>query len=133
MVELPFFLLLPFGLRGGRKMADDNRFAFQRLDCYQVARAFAKGVHEARIRDAELRDQATRAAKSAFLGLCEGLPNELPGLRRRYFTQAHNSLHEAVGAIDLAEAIGAVDESVAADMQALALRLKRMLKGLKGG
>jgi hypothetical protein len=58
-------------------MQDDSRFAFQRMDCYRVAREFAKGVHEARIRDAELRDQATRAAKSAFLGLCEGLPNEL--------------------------------------------------------
>jgi four helix bundle protein len=114
-------------------MANDNRFAFQRLDCYRVAREFAKGVHEAGIADAELRDQATRAAKSAFLGPCEGLPNELPGLRRRYFTQANNSLHEAVGAIDLATAIGAVGADAAEEMQALALRLKRMLRGLTGG
>jgi four helix bundle protein len=114
-------------------MANDNRFAFQKLDCYRVAREFAKGVHEAGIRDAELRDQATRAAKSAFLGLCEGLPNELPGLRRRYFTQANNSLHEAVGAIDLAAAIGAVGLEVAGELQGLALRLKRMLRGLTGG
>jgi four helix bundle protein len=114
-------------------MANDNRFAFQRLDCYRVAREFAKGVHEARISDAELRDQATRAAKSAFLGLCEGLPNELPGLRRRYFTQAHNSLHEAVGAIDLAVAIGAVDSEIGDQLQGLALRLRRMLRGLRGG
>jgi four helix bundle protein len=114
-------------------MASDNRFAFQRLDCYVVARELAKGVHEARISDAELRDQATRAAKSAFLGLCEGLPNELPGLRRRYFTQANNSLHEAVGAIDLAAAIGAMGADVAEELQALALRLKRMLRALMGG
>jgi len=114
-------------------MANDNRFAFQKMDCYRVAREFAKGVHEAGIRDAELRDQATRAAKSAFLGLCEGLPNELPGLRRRYFTQANNSLHEAVGAIDLAFAIGAIGLEVAEELQGLALRLKRMLRALKGG
>ena len=112
-------------------MANDNRFAFQRLDCYRVAREFARGVHEAKIRDAELRDQATRAAKSAFLGLCEGLPNEQPGLRRRYFTQANNSLHEAVGAIDLAAAIGALEEDdVGEVLQALALRLKHMLRRL---
>jgi four helix bundle protein len=111
-------------------MQDDNRFAFQKLDCYEVAREFAKGVHEAGIRDAELRDQATRAAKSAFLGLCEGLPNESPGLRRRYFTQANNSLHEAVGAIDLAAAIGAMEQAAAEQLQALGLRLKRMLRRL---
>jgi four helix bundle protein len=114
-------------------MTNDHRFAFQRMDCYRVAREFAKGVHEAGIRDAELRDQATRAAKSAFLGLCEGLPNELPGLRRRYFTQANNSLHEAVGAIDLAAAIGAVGSEVAEELQALAHRLKRMLRALLTG
>ncbi len=113
-------------------MANDNRFAFQRLDCYRVALEFAKGVHEARITDAELRDQATRAAKSAFLGLCEGLPNELPGMRRRYFTQSHNSLHEAVGAIDLAAAIGAVEPDRVERLQELALRLRRMLRGLRG-
>jgi four helix bundle protein len=111
-------------------MTDDNRFAFQKLDCYRVAREFAKGVHEAGIRDAELRDQATRAAKSAFLGLCEGLPNVQPGLRRRYFTQANNSLHEAVGAIDLAAAIGALGSEVAQVLQSLALRLKHMLRRL---
>jgi four helix bundle protein len=114
-------------------MPSDDRFAFQKMDCYRVAREFAIGVHDAAIRDAELRDQATRAAKSAFLGLCEGLPNELPGLRRRYFTQANNSLHEAVGAIDLASAIGAVDLASAEDLQSLGLRLKRMLRALRSG
>ena len=114
-------------------MTNDNRFAFQKMDCYEVARAFAKGVHEAGIRDAELRDQATRAAKSAFLGLCEGLPNEQAGLRRRYFTQSNNSLHEAVGALDLAAAIGAVSGDVAQELQALALRLKHMLRRLLTG
>jgi hypothetical protein len=107
-------------------MEKDEGFRFQKLDVYKVAREIAahqwapsieRGfaafsdlvrVHEARIADAELRDQATRAAKSAFLGLCEGLPNEAPGLRRRYFTQSRNSVCEL----------------------ALALRLKRMLRAL---
>src|SRR5277367_7103191 len=101
-------------------MENQERFKFQQLDAYKVAREIAVRVHEARIADAELRDQATRAAKSAFLGLCEGLPNEMPGLRRRYFTQSNNSLHETVGAVDLALAIEAIGADDAAAIQALA-------------
>ena len=103
---------------------------FQKLDAYKVAKEFAGKVHRAGIRDAELRDQATRAAKSAFLGLCEGLPSDAAGVRRRHFDIANNSLHEVVGAIDLAEAIGAVGTDVAADVLSLAVRLKQMLRGL---
>ena len=114
-------------------MEKNEGFAFQKLDVYGVAREIAVRVHEARIGDAELRDQATRAAKSAFLGLCEGLPNELPGLRRRYFTQSRNSVCELAGAIDLSAAIGAMDGAAATEVLALALRLKRMLHALLTG
>jgi four helix bundle protein len=87
-------------------------------------------VHESHVRDAELRDQATRAAKSAFLGLCEGLPSHAAGIRRRHFDIANNSLHELIGAIDLAEAIGAISAEAANEVLALAVRLKQMLRGL---
>ena len=111
-------------------MNDDNRLPFQRLDVYRAAKELAKRVHEASIRDSELRDQATRASKSAFLGLCEGLPSDAAGIRRRHFDIANNSLHEVVGAIDLANAIGVLDSEVARDVLALATRLKRMLRAL---
>ena len=111
-------------------MHDDNRFPFQQLDVYRVAKEFAGRVHRAGISDAELRDQATRAAKSAFLCLCEGLPNDRPAMRRKYFTEADNSLHEAVGAVDLAAAIGAAGAREAAEIHAEALRLRAMLRGL---
>jgi len=111
-------------------MNDDNRLPFQRLDVYRAAKELAKRVHEAGIRDSELRDQATRASKSAFLGLCEGLPSDAAGIRRRHFDIANNSLHEVVGAIDLADAIGALDSEVAREVLALATRLKRMLRAL---
>lgn len=103
---------------------------FQRLDCYAAARALASLVHRAGIRDAELRDQATRAAKSAFLCLCEGLPNDRPAMRRKYFTESDNSLHETVGAVDLAAAIGAIGQAEAAEIQRVAGRLRAMLRGL---
>ena len=103
---------------------------FQKLDAYVVAKQLAKRTHEGKIRDCELRDQATRAAKSAFLGLCEGLPSDASGIRRRHFDIANNSLHELIGAVDLADAIGAVDADVAAELMSLAARLKRMLRAL---
>ncbi len=107
-----------------------NRFPFQSLDAYRAARALASLVHSAAIADPELRDQATRAAKSAFLNLCEGLPSDRPLVRRKYFASADGSLHEVVGAVDLAGAIGALGEPEAAEIQALAYRLRGMLRGL---
>ena len=117
---------------GGHGVANmnDGRLAFQRLDVYVAARELARRVHEAGIRDAELRDQATRASKSTFLGLCEGLPSDSSGVRRRHFEIANNSLHEVVGAIDLAETIGAVDSEAAAAILALATRVKHMIRRL---
>jgi four helix bundle protein len=103
---------------------------FQRLDVYLAARELARLVHLAGIRDAELRDQATRASKSAFLCLAEGLPNDGPAMRRKYFTEANNSLHETLAAVDLATAVGALGEEQAATMQALGTRVKRMLRAL---
>jgi four helix bundle protein len=108
----------------------DPSFPFQQLDCYRVARSLAALVHHAQISDAELRDQATRASKSCFLCLCEGLPNTRPAMRRKYFTESDNSLHETVGAVDLALAIGAVGAPEAAEIQRSAYRLRGMLRGL---
>src|SRR6266508_4423132 len=74
--------------------AADVWLPFQRLDAYRIAKELVRRVHEAKITDAELRDQATRAAKRTFLGLCEGLPNDGQALRRKYFVEANASLHE---------------------------------------
>ncbi len=111
-------------------MANATELPFQRLDVYIAARELAALVHRARISDAELRDQATRASKSAFLQLCEGLPSESVAMRRKYFATANGSLHEVVGALDLASALEAVAPEVAERAQELALRLKRMLRAL---
>ena len=74
-----------------RTRPDNLLFPFQRLDCYRAARELASRVHAAAISDGELRDQATRAAKSAFLNLCEGLPDDRPAMRRKYFAAADGS------------------------------------------
>jgi four helix bundle protein len=97
---------------------------------YGAAKELAQKVQGAQIRDAELRDQATRASKSVFLGLCEGLPSDSAGVRRRHFEIANNSLHEVVGAIDLAQALGVVDPDRARAMLELATRVKQMIRKL---
>ncbi len=51
-------------------------------------------------------------------------------MRRKYFVQADGSLHETVGAVDLAAAIGALDEQRAEEIVALAARMRAMLRGL---
>ncbi len=110
-------------------MPDTNRFPFQSLDGYRLARSLAARVCAASIRDAELRDQATRAAKSAFLNLSEGLPSDRPAVRLKFFDLADGSLHETVAAVDLAEAIGAVDVARSAEIHAEASRLRAVLRG----
>jgi hypothetical protein len=40
-------------------------------------------------------------------------------MRRQYFTESHNSIHKVVGALDLADTMGAVDGGVANDVQVL--------------
>jgi four helix bundle protein len=102
----------------------------QNLDCYRVAKDIAVRVHEAKIGDSELRDQATRAAKSTFLRLAEGLPHEGAGMRRKYFAEANGSLHEVVAAVDLAVAIGAMDGEKGSAIIGLSAKLKPMIRAL---
>jgi four helix bundle protein len=111
-------------------MKDEHLFRFQKLDIYIAARELGTLVHLAKIRDRELRDQATRAAKSCFLQLSEGLPNEGVAMRQKYFIESRNSLCETVAAVDLACAIGAVREEHAAAIQELGSRIRRMLNAL---
>jgi four helix bundle protein len=111
-------------------MNNEMLFPFQTLDAYRVARELARRVHASKIRDRELRDQATRAAKSCFLCLCEGLPNEGTAMRHKYFVEARNSLAETVGALDLAAVIGVVRQDDADAIQQLGCRLSRMLTAL---
>ena len=111
--------------------ASQPQLAFQRLDVYVAARELAAAVHTSAITDAELRDQATRAAKSCFLALAEGLPHESAGQRARYFATAKASLCEAAAAVDLAASIGAVSPAAASAIQALAARVSRMISALR--
>ncbi len=58
---------------------------FQKLDAYAVAKAMAMAMHGAKISHRELRDQAERASVPPSFSSSEGLPNDAPGMHRRYF------------------------------------------------
>ncbi|MEO7110838.1 MAG: four helix bundle protein [Polyangiaceae bacterium] len=105
-------------------------FNFQKLDCYIAAKGIAVAVHSANIRDAELRDQANRAAKSAFLNLSEGLPSLQSGIRKRHFALSRGSLCELAAALDLAVALGSVDADSARLISDQSERLTMMLHKL---
>src|SRR5689334_1173643 len=111
-------------------MPNISLMPFQKLDCYVVAKEFARLVDDAGISHTVLRDQARRASGSCFLQLAEGLPNEGAGMRRKYFIESNNSLHETVAALDLAQALGALDTEIASPIHELAFRLKKMLRAL---
>ncbi len=110
-------------------MNDEQLLTFQRLDMYVVAKALAVAVVKARVRDAELRDQAERAAKSAFLQVSEGLPHDGMPMRRKYFSCARGSACEVAAAVDLARSLGAIEEDTAVEILGLAKRLHMMLRG----
>jgi four helix bundle protein len=100
------------------------------LNVYRQARELVVLVERGQIRDGELRDQATRAAKSVLLRLAEGLPLDAPGMRQKYFREANGSLHELVAAVDVAGALGSLDDDTVERVMVLALGVKRMLRGL---
>ena len=109
---------------------DATQLPFQRLEIYVVAKAIAVLVHRADIGDAELRDQARRASKSAFLNLSEGLPSDSTPMRRRYVSSAAGSVCETAAAVDLAAALGLIDDFVSREVLGLCVRLKQMLRAL---
>ena len=112
-------------------MTDAPKLGFQKLHIYEAALELARLVARAEIRDAELRDQATRAAKSVFLQTAEGLPAR-DGLRRRSFNLANGSLHETIAALDLARALGAIDAEAGAAALRCAARVWQLLGAMLG-
>ena len=129
--ELAMAFLPAFGLTAWRNvMTNSLLLPFQNTDAYRVAKSPAVLVHQARIRDTELRDQAARASKSAFLQLSEGLPNDSVPMRRKYFVCARNSVCEVAAAVDLAVDIDALERDRATEIIRSCGRFRALLVGL---
>lgn len=95
-----------------------------------VALDLVRVVHNAEIRDAKLRDQAMRAAKSAALNIAEAAGRTSPADRARVFAIARGEAMEAAAAVEIAALTGdAVADAFDACLP-VADRLVALLTGL---
>src|SRR5919198_1616135 len=78
----------------------------QKLIAYSVARDLVVAVVTARIRDAGLRDQALRAAKSAALNCAEGAGRVSLADKARAFAIARGEAGECAAAVEIASLCG---------------------------
>jgi hypothetical protein len=109
---------------------DNSVLSFQKLDIYIAAKEIARLVNEARIDHTELRDQARRASVSCFLQLAEGLPNDGPGMRRKYFTESNNSCMSSLPPWTWRAHRGLSPPRARRPSRNLGVRTKRMLRSL---
>ncbi len=102
----------------------------ERLIAYQVARELLVLVQQARIRDAGLRDQALRAAKSACLNIAEAAGRQAPADKARVYAIARGESCEAAAALDIALAAEDCVREAALKAAPLSRRLYALLTGL---
>lgn len=82
-----------------------TRLAHHGLHVWHLAVELVRLVRSQPISDAELRDQATRAAKSAALNIAEAA-GLCGAASKRHFRIARGSVIELAAAYELAEALG---------------------------
>jgi len=116
-------------------MTDQNASArsllpHHKLVAYRAALELLLAVRAARIRDAKLRDEASRAAKSACLNCAEGAGRVTRPDKARAFAIARGEAVEAVAAVEIAALACDADEAAAERCLAIANRLVALLTGL---
>ncbi len=87
-------------------------------------------VKAAGLKDAGLRDQALRAAKSACLNIAEASGRAGRADKARVFAIARGEAVEAVAAVEIAAHIGDAPAAEAARCVAVGARLVALLSGL---
>jgi four helix bundle protein len=100
------------------------------LQVFHVARELLISVREAQIRDAKLRDEATRAAKGACLNIAEGAARVTRSDKARAYAIARGEASEVGAAIEIAVLVGAASAADEAKIVALASRVVAMLTRL---
>ena len=101
-----------------------------KLIAYQVARDLLLAVRAADIRDAKLRDEALRSAKSACLNCAEAAGRVTRADKARAFTVARGEAVEAAAAVEIAALCGDASPEKAAEVARIASRLVALLTGL---
>jgi four helix bundle protein len=95
-----------------------------------VACELLVAVREAQIRDAKLRDEATRAAKGACLNIAEGAARVTRADKARAYAIARAEASEVGAAIEIAVLVAAASAENEAKIVGLASRVVAMLTRL---
>ncbi len=107
-----------------------SKLAHHRLVAYEVAVQLLLAVRAARIKDAHLRDQALRAAKSTCLNIAEGAGRVTRPDKARAFAIARGEAIEAVAAVEIAELAGDTESGATDRCLPIAERVVALLTGL---
>src|SRR6266536_5733548 len=101
-----------------------------KLLAYGVARDLLLAVLRCHVRDAKLRDEAVRSAKSACLNCAEGAGRVTRADKARAFAIARAEAGEAAAAVEIAALCGDASAASAAEVARLASRVVAMLTPL---
>ncbi|HET9594730.1 MAG TPA: four helix bundle protein [Anaeromyxobacteraceae bacterium] len=108
-------------------MNETHSLPHHNLLAYGVAVELLHAVRGCAIRDATLRDQALRSAKSACLNCAEGAARTSRGEKARAFSVARAEAGEAAAAVEIAAACGDAAVEPVGEVVRLASRISRML------
>jgi four helix bundle protein len=111
-------------------MSETPKLPHHRLIAYRVAKDLLLAVRAAQVRDAKLKDEALRSAKSACLNCAEGAGRLSPADKARAFTIARGEACEAAAAIEVAAICGDVSSEDAQRVGQLAYEVIAMLTAL---
>ena len=112
---------------------DDSLFAalpHHKLVAFDVARELLLAVRACHIRDAKLRDEASRSSKSACLNTAEGAGRVTRADKARAFAIARAEAVEAAAAVEIALLCGECGQAEAEAVARVANRLVALLTGL---
>jgi four helix bundle protein len=101
-----------------------------KLIAFSVAKELLLSVLRCSIRDAKLRDEAVRSAKSACLNCAEGAGRVTRADKARSFAIARAEAVEAAAAVEIAALCGDAPAERAHDVAHIASRLVALLTGL---
>ena len=101
-----------------------------KLIAYQVAVELLRLVMRIRITDAELRQQARKAAKSAVLNTAEGAARQTIADKSRAYGIALTEGCECCSAVEVAGIVGACSPQDVHEVLVLGVRLKNLLSRL---
>ena len=104
-----------------------------RLVAYAVARDLLLAVRACHVRDAKLREEALRSAKSACLNVAEGAGRVSRADKARAYAIARAEGVEAAAAVEIAALCGDAPEAAAREVLRLADRLYALLTPLARG